>query len=99
LENDTMMAKSGLTQPAVASVPGLGRTPSAAPPSQNSQTRSDQALQHKLNAIADGMADLMAHLFERDDDDQLRNDLLELRLAIGLEQHDSSSRRRADGQA
>ncbi|MEP7203166.1 MAG: low affinity iron permease family protein [Ilumatobacteraceae bacterium] len=26
---------------------------------QNSQTRSDQAVQHKLNAIADGLADLM----------------------------------------
>src|SRR3954471_4196252 len=25
---------------------------------QNSQTRSDQAVQHKLNAIADGLADL-----------------------------------------
>ena len=29
---------------------------------QNSQTRSDQAVQHKLNAIADGLADLMAEL-------------------------------------
>src|SRR5947208_13307898 len=28
---------------------------------QNSQTRNDQATQHKLNAIADGLADLMAH--------------------------------------
>jgi len=28
---------------------------------QNSQTRSDQAIQHKLNAIADGLADLMTH--------------------------------------
>ncbi|MEY2431231.1 MAG: hypothetical protein QOC92_956, partial [Acidimicrobiaceae bacterium] len=27
---------------------------------QNSQTRSDQAVQHKLNAIADGLSDLMA---------------------------------------
>src|SRR6266576_2118287 len=31
---------------------------------QNTQTRSDQAVQHKLNAIADGLADLMAHLAE-----------------------------------
>jgi hypothetical protein len=30
---------------------------------QNSQTRSDQAIQHKLNAIADGLADLMAHVY------------------------------------
>src|SRR5690348_11357478 len=29
---------------------------------QNSQTRTDQATQHKLNAIADGLADLMEHL-------------------------------------
>jgi hypothetical protein len=57
---------------------------------QNSQTRSDQALQHKLNAIADGMADLMLHLSERDDDDRLRKDIEELRLAVGLEQRESS---------
>jgi low affinity Fe/Cu permease len=59
---------------------------------QNSQTRSDQALQHKLNAIADGMADLMEHLSERDDDDDLRNDIRELRLAVGLENIESTSR-------
>ena len=29
---------------------------------QNSQTRNDQATQHKLNAIADGLADLMEHI-------------------------------------
>ena len=29
---------------------------------QNSQTRADQAVQHKLNAIADALADLMEHL-------------------------------------
>ena len=29
---------------------------------QNSQTRDDQATQHKLNAIADGLADLMTHM-------------------------------------
>ena len=58
---------------------------------QNSQTRSDQALQHKLNAIADGMADLMEHLSERDDDDDLRNDIRELRLAVGLENIESTS--------
>ena len=56
---------------------------------QNSQTRSDLALQHKLNAIADGMADLMEHLSERHDDDGLRN---ELRLAVGLENIESTGR-------
>ncbi len=59
---------------------------------QNSQTRSDQALQHKLNAIADGMADLMEHLSERHDDDDLRNDIRELRLAVGLENIESTGR-------
>src|SRR6187397_2165960 len=59
---------------------------------QNSQTRSDQAIQHKLNAIADGLADLMTHLSERHADDDLRNDIHELRLAVGLEQIESTSR-------
>ncbi len=62
---------------------------------QNSQTRSDQALQHKLNAIADGMADLMEHLSERHDDDDLRNDIHELRLAVGLENIESTGRNSA----
>src|SRR3954466_6598477 len=31
---------------------------------QNSQTRSDQAVQHKLNAIADALADVMAYLVD-----------------------------------
>ena len=62
---------------------------------QNSQTRSDQALQHKLNAIADGMADLMEHLSERHDDDGLRNDIRELRLAVGLENIESTGRQNA----
>ncbi|MDQ1424288.1 MAG: hypothetical protein QOD72_1786 [Acidimicrobiaceae bacterium] len=64
---------------------------------QNSQSRSDQAIQHKLNAIADGMADLMDHLSERDDDDDLRNDIRELRLAVGLEQRENTSRDRSNG--
>jgi len=60
---------------------------------QNSQTRSDQAVQHKLNAIADGVADLMEHLSDRHDDDDLRNDIHELRLAVGLEAIESTGRR------
>ena len=59
---------------------------------QNSQTRSDQAVQHKLNAIADGMADLMEHISERHDDDGLRDDIYELRLAVGLENIESTGR-------
>ena len=61
---------------------------------QNSQTRSDQAVQHKLNAIADGLADLMDHLSERHHDDDLSNDIHELRLAVGLEQHEATGRER-----
>src|SRR5947209_16470596 len=48
---------------------------------QNSQTRSDQAVQHKLNAIADGLADLMAHLAGSDKERDLTQDLGELRQA------------------
>lgn len=57
---------------------------------QNSQTRADQAVQHKLNAIADAMADLMDHVAEQGSRD-LRRDLLELRDAVGLETRESSS--------
>jgi hypothetical protein len=56
---------------------------------QNSQTRSDKAVQHKLNAIADGLADLMAHA-GGDERRDLRQDLMELRAAVGLETHESS---------
>ena len=58
---------------------------------QNSQSREDQATQHKLNAIADGLADLMAHMSEQTGDDKLRNDIAELRAAVGLEDKESSS--------
>ena len=58
---------------------------------QNSQTRSDQAVQHKLNAIADGLADLMAHTAEGGVGRNLQQDVAELRDAVGLEQHESTS--------
>lgn len=61
---------------------------------QNSQTRSDRALQHKLNAVADGLADLMGHLAERADDDVLRRDIRELRAAVGLELRETTGRER-----
>ncbi len=57
---------------------------------QNSQTRNDQATQHKLNAIADGLADLMAHISERDNNPDLDRDLQELRLAVGLEERETT---------
>ena len=52
---------------------------------QNSQTRENQATQHKLNALADGVADLMEHLSDHYDDDDLMRDTQELRDAVGLE--------------
>ena len=58
---------------------------------QNSQTRSDQAVQHKLNALADGLADIMRHLVEGDDTSDLKKDLVELREAVGLETHESTT--------
>ena len=57
---------------------------------QNSQTRSDQAVQHKLNAIADGLADLMAHVETGGEGRDLGRDLMELRAAVGLETHEST---------
>jgi hypothetical protein len=62
---------------------------------QNSQTRNDQALQHKLNAIADGLADLMAYIHTGGEGRDLEHDLIELRAAVGLESHESSSSNRA----
>lgn len=59
---------------------------------QNSQTRSDQAVQHKLNALADGLADVMAHLASGGDEGDLEKDLQELRAAVGLEEYESTSK-------
>ena len=58
---------------------------------QNSQTRSDQAVQHKLNAIARGLSDLMAHMADGDEEHDLEQDKDELRKAVGLEEHESTS--------
>lgn len=60
---------------------------------QNSATRSDQAIQHKLNAVADALADLMDRTAERYDDQQLRQDIGELRAAVGLEERETTSTR------
>jgi hypothetical protein len=56
---------------------------------QNTQTRSDRSTQDKLNAIADGLADLMHSVASRDDP-ELRQDMLELRAAVGLEDRESA---------
>src|SRR6267378_2896994 len=50
---------------------------------QNTQTRADEATQDKLNAIADGLADLMKSAARNDP--ALERDLIELRDAVGLE--------------
>ena len=55
---------------------------------QNTQTRADEATQDKLNAIADGLADLMRS--SSGDDAQLRKDMMELRAAVGLEDRESA---------
>jgi low affinity Fe/Cu permease len=66
---------------------------------QNSQTRSDQAVQHKLNAIAEGLAVLMQHVEGANDESDLAKDRRELRAAVGLEEKESSSHNRASGAA
>jgi low affinity Fe/Cu permease len=58
---------------------------------QNSQTRTDQATQHKLNAIADGLADVMEHLAAQSPDSSLQDDMKELRAAVGLESREGTS--------
>jgi low affinity Fe/Cu permease len=55
---------------------------------QNTQSRADQSTQDKLNAIADGLADLMRS--NSDNDPELRKDMLELRAAVGLEDRESA---------
>ncbi len=55
---------------------------------QNTQGRSDKAIQHKLNAIADGLADLMDAI--ETSDTTLRHDTSELRAAVGLEHRETS---------
>jgi low affinity Fe/Cu permease len=52
---------------------------------ENSQRRADLALQHKLNAIAEALADLM------DVSPDLDRDQDELRAAVGLEERESST--------
>jgi hypothetical protein len=59
---------------------------------QNSQTRTDQATQHKLNAIADGLADLMEHMATQTPDSDIVEDMKELRAAVGLETREGTSK-------
>jgi len=58
---------------------------------QNSQRRSDEATQHKLNALADALADLMESLAkDHPAAPDIRRDLVELRNAVGLEARESA---------
>jgi len=51
---------------------------------QNSQRRSDEAVHAKLDALADGVADLMEHI--SDEDSALRGDIGDLRRTVGIEE-------------
>ena len=64
---------------------------------QNAQKRSEAALQAKLDAIADGLADLMRHTVEGGDEKDLRKDMVELQDAVGLEKHESTTDNRSNG--
>jgi low affinity Fe/Cu permease len=55
---------------------------------QNTQKRADDAMQQKLNAVADALSDLMGTLAE--DHPNLRRDREELREAVGLEDRESA---------
>ena len=57
---------------------------------QNSQTRSDQATQHKLNAIADALANLMTHVGQTLGVEEIDEDVSELRQAVGLEEYETT---------
>jgi low affinity Fe/Cu permease len=51
---------------------------------QNTQRRGEQAIHKKLDAMADGMADLMSYFADEDND--LRNEIKDLKAAVGLEE-------------
>jgi low affinity Fe/Cu permease len=58
---------------------------------QNTQKRNEQALQHKLDAVADGLADLMEHFAVEEPErraakEDLANDIEDLKAAVGLEE-------------
>lgn len=54
---------------------------------QNSQTRADQAVQHKLNAMAEGLADVL----EAVGGENCERNVRELREAVGLEERESTT--------
>ena len=63
---------------------------------QNSARRSDRAIHEKLDAIADGLADLMEDQVDHDQVD-LRQDIEELKHSVGLERRVRGRTRGAHG--
>ena len=61
---------------------------------QNSARRSERAVHHKLDALADGLADLMEHQLSGDTAD-LERDIGDLKHAVGLEKQLGESGPRA----
>jgi low affinity Fe/Cu permease len=53
---------------------------------QNSQRRNENAFNQKLDALADGLADLMEHVGAT----ELQNDIADLRQAVGVEKPDAA---------
>lgn len=51
---------------------------------QNTQRRGEEAIHVKLDAVADGMADLMQHF--ADDNNDLRKEIEDLKAAVGLQE-------------
>ena len=61
---------------------------------QNSSHRADLALQQKLNAVADGLADLMEHVAQQSAAgacEHLVSDVHDLRASVGLEERTTTS--------
>ncbi len=57
---------------------------------QNTQKRNERAVNHKLHALADGLADLMEHFAsgepERRAKEDLAKDVEDLKAAVGIEE-------------
>lgn len=61
---------------------------------QNTQTRDTDAMQRKLNAVADGLADFMVEYAKNQENETTMSDLMEdvkeLKAAVGIEEIESS---------
>jgi Low affinity iron permease len=52
---------------------------------QNTQSRGERAVQDKLDALADGLADLMSHISGESGQKQLKDDAKDLKDVVGLQ--------------